>query len=312
MWHLYDLISKLIDYTSPKDIKMDRYEELKLAEKGALLSIFTYVSLAMAKLLIGHWGHSNSLFADGMNNLTDIISSTTVFIGLRVARKPADHDHTYGHWKFETVASMITSFIMLTIGLEVLGSTIEKIAHQSYSKPEPLTALVGIFSAIVMVAVYFYNRALARRVNSQALLAAAKDNLSDAYTSIGTSVAILATIIQFPILDTIAAIVIAALILTTALGIFRESVFSLSDGFSEEILKDYEKMLLNIDGIREIRLIRGRTYGSNIFLDVVVAMDADLSVLQSHHITEIIENRLRKEFNVYDIDVHVEPYMENN
>ncbi|MDR1522055.1 MAG: cation diffusion facilitator family transporter [Streptococcaceae bacterium] len=287
---------------------MNRYEDLKIAEKGAIISIISYIFLAVGKLLIGVWGTSNALFADGLNNFTDIIASLVVIIGLRIARKPADNDHTYGHWKVETVASMITSFIMLMIGLEILGDAVEKIVQKTYLKPEPLTALVGVISAIVMILVYFYNQTLASKVHSSALYAAAKDNLSDAYTSIGTTIAILATVFKFPLLDTIAAIIIAILVLKTALEIFKESVFSLSDGFSDNLLTDYKKMILSIDEVKEVRLIRGRTYGTNIFLDVVVAMDSNLSVLQSHLVTEIIEKRLAEEFQIYDIDVHVEPY----
>jgi cation diffusion facilitator family transporter len=198
---------------------------------------------------------------------------------------------------------------MLMIGLEVLGDAIAKIMHRTYSKPEPLTALVGIVSAFLMILVYFYNRALAEKVHSNALYAAAKDNLSDAYTSIGTTVAIWATVFKFSLLDTIAAIIIAILILKTALEIFKESVFSLSDGFPNNLLKNYKKMILSIEEVKEVRLIRGRMYGTNIFLDVVVAMSPNLSVLQSHSVTEIIEKRLAEEFQVYDTDIHVEPYV---
>jgi cation diffusion facilitator family transporter len=287
---------------------VNRYKDLKIAEKGAIISILSYIFLAIAKLFIGIWGDSNALFADGLNNSTDIIASLVVIIGLRIARKPADSDHAYGHWKVETVASMITSFIMLMIGLEVLGDTVEKIVQKTYSKPDPLTALVGVISALLMILVYFYNRKLAAKVHSSALYAAAKDNLSDAYISIGTTIAILATVFKFPLLDTIAAIIIAILILKTALEIFKESVFSLSDGFSDNLLADYKKMILSIDEVKEVRLIRGRMHGTNIFLDVVVAMDSNLSVLQSHSVTEIIEKRLAEKFQVYDTDVHVEPY----
>jgi cation diffusion facilitator family transporter len=287
---------------------VNRYEDLKIAEKGAIVSILSYIFLATAKLLIGVWGDSNALFADGLNNFTDIIGSLVVFIGLRIARKPIDKNHAYGHWKIETVASMITSFIMLLIGLEVLGDAIEKVMHKTYSKPDPLTALVGIISALIMIFVYFYNRTLAEKVHSSALYAAAKDNLSDAYTSIGTTVAILATVFKFPLLDTIAAIIIAILVLITALEIFKASVFSLSDGFPENLLEKYKKIILSIDEVQEVRLIRGRTYGANIFLDVVIAMDPNLSVLQSHSITEIIEKRLSSKYQIYDIDIHVEPY----
>ncbi|MDR0921509.1 MAG: cation diffusion facilitator family transporter [Lactobacillales bacterium] len=292
-------------------MEKNRYEELKTAEKGAVISIIAYIVLATSKIIIGNWANSNALRADGLNNFTDILSSLAVLIGLRISRRPPDDDHAYGHWKLETVASMITSFIMLMVGLEVLGSAITKIVHHTYSAPDAVSAWVGIFSAIVMYAVYFYNKRLAKKVKSPALLAAAKDNLSDAWTSIGTSVAIFAAIFKINILDSIAAVVIAILILKTAFDIFRESAFSLSDGFNEELLPEYKKLIMSINGVKGVRTIRGRTYGANIFLDVVVLMDPTLTVMQSHYITEIIEKKLQEEYGIFDTDVHVEPYLAN-
>lgn len=286
----------------------ERYQELKAAEKGAIVSIVAYIFLSVFKLAVGSWGHSEALQADGLNNLTDIIASVAVLIGLKLARRPADDDHKYGHWKVETVASMITSFIMLMVGLQVLFSSIQSMLHHELSKPDPIIACVGIFSAIVMYGVYFYNKKLSTKVKSSALLAAAKDNRSDAWTSIGTALAIVASSFHMYWLDNLAAIVVGLLIVKTAIGIFRDSAFSLSDGFSEEQLELYKADILTIDGVRDVRAIRGRTYGANVFLDVIVLMDSTLTVKQSHDITEKIEKLLSEKYKVFDTDVHVEPF----
>lgn len=288
----------------------ERYQELKAAEKGAIISILAYIVLSVLKLVVGSWAQSEALRADGLNNFTDIIASVAILIGLRLARRPADDDHRYGHWKVETVASMVTSFIMLMVGLQVLVTAIQSIVHNDSTPPDPVAAYVGVFSAIVMIIVYIYNKRLSEKVKSGALLAAAKDNLSDAWTSIGTSVAIFAASFRMGWLDSAAAIVVALLIIKTALGIFQDSAFSLSDGFSEKQLQEYKIELLKIEDVKDIRSLRGRTYGSNVFLDVVVLMDGDLTVRQSHAVTETVEKVLRDKYQVFDTDVHVEPYGE--
>lgn len=288
-----------------------RYKELKIAEKGAWVSISAYIILAFTKIFMGIFANSEALRADGLNNFTDVIASVSVLIGLKLARKPKDNDHRYGHWKFENIASMITSFIMLMVGLEVLYSSFEKIVNNSFTPPNPLSALVGIGSALIMVAVYIYNSRLAKKVNSQALMAKQrKDNLSDAYTSIGAAVAIAASYLHFYILDTVAAFIIGIIIIKTAAEIFRESSFTLSDGFPEEDLEKYKKDILKIPGVKGVPFLRGRTYGANIFLDIVIYVDAQLSVAESHMITEEIEKQLSEKFEVFDIDVHVEPFPE--
>ena len=95
-----------------------------MGERGAIISIIAYICLTALKLVIGSIAGSEALKADGLNNATDIVASIAVLIGLRLAQRPADKDHTYGHWKAETVASLVASFIMMAVGLQVLFEAI--------------------------------------------------------------------------------------------------------------------------------------------------------------------------------------------
>ncbi|HFU4116298.1 TPA: cation diffusion facilitator family transporter [Streptococcus suis] len=282
-------------------------QNLKLAERGAIISITAYITLSGIKLAAGHIFHSDALTADAFNNISDIIGNIAVLVGLRMAQKPADTDHKFGHWKMEDLASLITSFIMFVVGFQVLYSTLIKIISNQTVKIDMTGAIVGIFSALVMIGVYLYNKSLAKRVHSKALEAAAKDNLSDAVTSIGTSVAIFAAAFNFPIVDKIAAVIITFFILKTAYEIFMESFFTLSDGFDEELLHKYEEDILKLPKIVAVKSQRGRTYGANIYLDIVLEMNPDLSVYESHEITEQVEQLLTLKHGVFDVDIHVEP-----
>ncbi|CYU67922.1 cation diffusion facilitator family transporter [Streptococcus suis] len=280
---------------------------LKLAERGALLSIGAYIILSGIKLVAGQLFHSDALRADAFNNISDIIGNIAVLVGLKMAQKPADTDHKFGHWKMEDLASLITSFIMFVVGFQVLYDTLQKLISNSSIEVDIMGAIVGIFSALVMLAVYLYNNRLAKKVRSKALEAAAKDNLSDAVTSIGTSIAIFAAAFNFPIVDKIAAIIITFFILKTAYDIFMESFFTLSDGFDENLLKKYEEDILKLPKIVAVKSQRGRTYGANIYLDIVLEMNPDLSVYESHEITEQVEQLLTLKHGVFDVDIHVEP-----
>ena len=286
---------------------MTTYENLRAARRGPIVSIVAYMLLTIAKLLAGHFLNSSSLIADGFNNLSDILGNVALLIGLHLASQPADSDHRFGHWKIEDLSSLITSFIMFVVGFQVLIQTVRKVFLRIETVVDPLGATVGVLSAIVMCGVYFYNKSLAKKLKSSALIAAAKDNLSDAVTSIGTSIAIIAASFNLTIIDYITAIIITFFILKTAYDIFMEATFSLSDGFYEKNLKAYEKAILEIPKVTKVKKQRGRSYGSNIYLDIVVEMNPDLSVYESHAITEQIEKVLSKRFSVYDTDVHVEP-----
>lgn len=282
-------------------------QNLKLAERGAIVSITAYIALSGIKLAAGSMFHSDALTADAFNNISDIIGNIAVLVGLRMAQKPADTDHKFGHWKMEDLASLITSFIMFVVGFQVLYSTLIKIMSNQTVEIDLTGAIVGIFSALVMVGVYLYNKSLAKKVHSKALEATAKDNLSDAVTSIGTSVAIFAAAFNFPIVDKIAAVIITFFILKTAYEIFMESFFTLSDGFDEELLHKYEEDILKLPKVVAVRSQRGRTYGANIYLDIVLEMNPDLSVYESHEITEQVEQLLTLKHGVFDVDIHVEP-----
>lgn len=288
-------------------MNQDPIENLRIAKRGPIVSIVAYLVISIAKLIFGYSFHSNSLVADGFNNLSDIVGNVALLFGLHLASQPADANHKFGHWKFEDLSSLITSFIMFIVGFQVLIQTLQAIFFGKETAIDPLGAIVGVISALIMLLVYAYNKRLSKRVKSSALVAASKDNLSDAITSIGTSVAIVAASLHLPIIDRIAAIVITFFILKTAYDIFMQSVFSLSDGFDNKHLKKYEAAILEIPKITAVKSQRGRTYGSNVYLDIVLEMNPDLSVYESHAITEQVEQMLSERFAVYDIDIHVEP-----
>ena len=278
----------------------ERYKDLQLAEQGARISMVAYVTLSFAKLFIGNAFGSASLSADGLNNFTDVISTVAVMIGLRIARRPADEDHPYGHWKAETIASLSTSFIMLLVGLQVLFSSFSKLTGGEFTTPDVVSGVTALIAGFIMIGVYIFNNRLANRINSIGLAASAKDNLSDALTSFAAAIAIFGSIFGLYWLDGVMAVIVGVVI-------FRESAFSLSDGFETNYLAEYRQAILDIPDVQQVTTIAARSYGANVYVDVTILLDKDLTVLRSHEITEEVEERLRTAFNVFETDVHVEP-----
>ena len=141
---------------------MTTYENLRAARRGPIVSISAYLLLTIAKLIAGHFLNSSSLIADGFNNLSDILGNVALLIGLHLASQPADSDHRFGHWKIEDLSSLVTSFIMFVVGFQVLIQTVRKFFLREETVVDPLGAAVGVLSAIVMCAVSFYNKGLAK------------------------------------------------------------------------------------------------------------------------------------------------------
>ncbi len=284
-----------------------KFDNLKRGERGAMISIAAYILLSVIKLLVGYSADSAALRADGLNNTTDIIASIAVLIGLRISRRPADDNHKYGHWKSETIASMVASFIMMAVGLQVLIDTISSLFEGKQESPDIVAAYVGIGSAVVMYFVYRYNRKLSEEIDSKAVMAAAKDNRSDAWVSIGASIGIIGSQFGMPWLDIVTAIIVGFLICKTAWDIFSEASHELTDGFDEQKLKMYEDVIFDLEGVKGIKSIKGRNYGNNEVVDVVILVNSTLNIHQAHDIATKVEDTLTQEYGVYDIHVHVEP-----
>lgn len=290
-----------------KKMENQKYKNLKLGERGAIISIIAYVFLSIIKLVVGYMSDSAALRADGLNNTTDIVASIAVLIGLRLSQKPPDKDHGYGHWKSETIASMVASFIMLAVGIQVLNEAITSMFQGGKETPHIGAAYVGVFSSIVMYFVYRYNKKLAEKINSKAVMAAAKDNISDAWVSIGTAIGIFGSQLNMPWLDTLTAITVGLLICKTAWDIFKLASHELSDGFDVDKIKLYQDIVKKVDGVLGIETIKGRYYGNNEVIDIVILVDSSLNIKDSHDIASHVEKILINDHGVYDVHVHVEP-----
>ncbi|MCD8797739.1 cation diffusion facilitator family transporter [Mammaliicoccus sciuri] len=279
---------------------------LRIAQRGAYISLVTYIILSILKYVVGTTYNSAALKADSLNNLTDIFVSVAVLIGLKISVKPADKNHPYGHMKTENITTLIVSFIIMFVGIEVISSNIPKLIQGDYSEPSTLTIWVSFISGIIMILVYLFNWKLAIKTKSTSLKSAAKDNLSDALVSIGTGIGLIFTQFGLPIIDIILAVILGFIIVYTGFTIFKESIFTLSDGFHEKDLNNYIEEIENIEGVLDVPSIKGRYHGNSVFLDVTIIVDKDLTLDEAHDICDLVEHQL-KEAGAYSSYVHPEP-----
>ncbi|MGX4585157.1 cation diffusion facilitator family transporter [Paenibacillus chitinolyticus] len=286
---------------------MEAYNDLKQGERGAWTSIVAYIALTVLKLGIGYRAGSEALTADGLNNATDLIASVAVLIGLRISRKPPDSDHPYGHFRAETIAALIASFIMFAVGIQVFIQAISSFTGPKLEAPGMLAAWVALLCAAIMYGVYVYNIRLARRINNKALLAAAYDNRSDAFVSLAAFAGIIGARLGLPWLDPVAAVLVSLLICKTAWGIFIDAAHALTDGFDDKKLALYKQTIAGTPGVEAIEDVRARVHGNQVLLDVVIVVDHQLTVAQSHDIAEDVEQRMLRKHKVGHVHVHVEP-----
>lgn len=287
---------------------MERALELKQAEKGAWLSIIAYILLSVIKLFIGSIGNSEALSADGLNNTTDVIVSIAVLIGLKISRIPADENHHYGHYRAESVSSLIAAFIMAAVSMQILANAGKSFLYADYSKPDMLTCWIALLCAFIMFLVHLYNRKLAKKYHSPSLKAAAEDNKADALVSLGAFVGILGASAGVIWLDSLAAFIVGLIILKTAFSIFKEASTTLTDGFDQVRLRLIRRTIEKTTGVLEVKDIKARAHGNKVYVESTILVNPNLNVIESHKITEDIEkNALNEHKNTY-VHVHIEPF----
>ncbi|GEN56865.1 putative transporter YeaB [Halolactibacillus alkaliphilus] len=283
-------------------------DAFKKGSRGALVSIIVYFIISITKLVVSYVADSQALRADGLNNATDVISSVIIFIGLRIAVKPADHNHRYGHARAEMIASLVASFIMLTVSIQVLTQSITNLINRNYPEPGWLAFWVASISGFILFIVYRYNYNLSQSVKSHALKAASLDNRADSLISFAAAIGIIGTRFGLFWLDPVLSLFVGLLIAKTAYDTFIQASHTLSDGFDPEMIKKIKLLVLLDPDVLHVSDIRGRTVGSHIMIDMIIYVDPDLTIKSGHDITDRIEAQLTDQLAIEYTTIHVEPY----
>lgn len=278
------------------------------AETVLWRSLAVYAAMAIGKLVIGFAAHSRALQADGWNNATDLLALGAVLAGVIFARKPPDADHPYGHWRAETIATLVVAFLMFGVGLEVLSQAAASLLTGRVHTPDGIAAWVALASAAIAFLLYRLNRRLAVQTANEAVRAAALDNRSDALVSLGTAIGVACAKLGLTWLDPLVAAAIGAVILKTAAHIGRNAIHALSDGVDAALLDRLSREAGQTPGVERVKSIKARTHGSNrLLVDLTICVRPDLNVVDSHRITEEVERRLQAIHPVVHVHIHVEP-----
>ncbi len=283
-------------------------QSFKKGSRGATLSIIVYIFLSIAKLSVSFIADSHALRADGLNNSTDVLSSIVVLIGLRIAIKPADHNHRYGHARAEMIASLIASFIMVSVSIQVMTQAVTNLINKNYPEPGLLAFWTAVISGIILFFVYRYNYQLSQKINSSALKAASLDNRADSFISFAAATGIIGTYFGLYWLDSVLGLFVGVLIFYTAYQTFSHASHTLSDGFDPEMITKIKQLTLLDPGTKYVSDIRGRTVGNQVMIDMIIYVDPDMTVKAGHDITDRIENLLYDQLGISYVTIHVEPY----
>ncbi|NIK68497.1 cation diffusion facilitator family transporter [Paenibacillus sp. BK033] len=280
------------------------------------ISLFSNLILTGIKLIVGLMFKSQVLIADGVHNAGDVIASMAALGAAKVAQKPADEDHPYGHGKSELIGSALVAIIMVVAALFIAYHSFESFFH-----PAAAASMVAFVAAVVSLFwklwLYIYCIRVSKQTSSKSLEATAFDHLADVYASLAAVIGIGAAIIgernDISFLsygDAAAGIVVAYFVLKLAYHMGKEAVDVLMEKtVSPEKLQDYERLVSSIPEVKRIDRIRAREFGQYVMIDVRVGIPGELTIQEGHDVSRKIKQTiLDRHKDVEEVLIHLNPW----
>lgn len=269
---------------------------------------FLNVAVSAAKYGYGLFSHSTSMQADGIHSLFDSAGNIIGLVGMTFASRPADQDHPYGHGKFETYASVAIGLLLLFAAFTVGSEAVQNLMGGTHAvQVTALSFIVMILTLCVNMGVTLYERRIAKRLGSEILAADAKHTLSDVAVSLGVVVGLILVKAGIPVADSVMALVVSAVILYTAWGVFRQANATLSDT-ARIPSADIAALVCATPGVEGCHRIRTRGTTAEVYVDFHVLVDPLMTVYNAHALAEKLEREISDRFaQVVDVTIHIEP-----
>ena len=291
-------------------------QQMKSNEQEAMrvsaYSIVVNLLLTVFKLLAGIIAHSGAMISDAVHSASDVLSTFVVIGGVKIAGKAPDHEHPYGHDRFECVASVILAVMLALTGAGIGWSGIQDIMGGNYKTlaiPGKLALIAAVVSILAKEGMYWYTRIHAQRIGSSALMADAWHHRSDALSSVGSFIGIFGARLGFPVMDPIASVIISLFIIKASLDIFMDAISKMTDqACDDETVKKIEDTICKVPGVLAIDTLKTRDFGAMIYVDVEIQANAQLPLVEAHRIAEQVHDDIENNFpQVKHCMVHVNP-----
>lgn len=289
---------------------LDAAKISKLKARASYVGAAINVLQTLIKIGFGILGQSAALIADGIHSLSDLLSDLLVIIAVRLGSREPDHDHPYGHRRFETIATVILGFSLIGIGGAIVWSVMERMATpEQLPVPNQLSLAVASISILINEWLYHYTKRIAKTTRSKLLLANAWHQRSDALSSLVVLIGIGSVMMGYPLADGIAAVVVALMVAKIGLNLVFQSIKELVDtSLPPALVADIRQAIHAIDGVEGIHLLRTRQMGEDALIDAHIVVDPRITVSEGHMIGDIVRDDLIKRFDdVMDVLVHVDP-----
>ena len=286
--------------------------EASVIRKLSLVSIVGNTVLSGFKFFAGVSGHSSAMISDAVHSCSDVLTTLIAWVGVKLSKKDSDSAHPYGHERLECIASLLLGVVLLLTGLGIGKAGLETILSRRYETlaiPSAIALIAALVSIVGKEAMYWYTRYYAKRIHSSAFLADAWHHRSDALSSIGSLIGIAGSMLGFPVLDSVASVVICLFILKVSYDILKDAVVKLLDtSCGEEYEKKLSTYIAAQRGVICVDLLRSRMFGNKVYIDLEIQVDGDKSLREAHAVAEQIHRDVEQTFpDIKHIMIHVNP-----
>lgn len=283
------------------------------------LGIVVNVLLTILKGVVGFISGSKALLADAAHSASDIVGSVVILFGIRIAMKPADEEHPYGHGKAETIASIIVALILIVVGIEIAITSAKVFFGETPTVPGKSALIAIAISLIIKELLFQYKYRLGKKINSIALISEAWHHRSDALSSGAALLGVGATLIgahynlsYLIYSDAVAGIIVSLIVIKVGYSLAKDaSQIMMEKVLPKEEAQKFYDTALTIPRVLTIDQMHARTHGHYVVIDIKIGVDPDLTVQEGHTIAKDVKNTLiKKHKEVKDVLVHVNPFGE--
>ena len=282
------------------------------ATRAALLGLGVNLALGIAKLVGGLVGSSFALIADAVNSLGDVVTTVVVLLALRVAQRPADAEHPYGHTRAEGIAASNVAVLIIISAMVVGWEAIQRLSHP-HAVPPMWTLWLAGANIVIKEGLYRYKIKVGKRTGSGAMIANAWDHRSDALCALAVLLGLLAIRLggpRFIWADEAASLVVMGAIIWSGVQLFRTSASDLMDVQADpELVERIRAAARQVKDVRDVETLWVRKSGLEFFADIHIEVDQHFTVAAGHRIGHEVKDRLLRDFpRLRDVLVHLEPY----
>lgn len=281
------------------------------------IGIIINVLLTILKGIGGFISGSRALLADALHSASDIVSSVVILFAVKIANKPPDEEHPYGHGKAENVAAIIVALLLIVVGIEISISSIKIFFGERPSAPGSIALVIIIISIILKEGLFHYKYYVGKKYRSSALISDAWHHRSDSLSSIaaliGVGGAILGEKFNIPLLvfgDAAAGVIVSVIVIKIGYDLAKESsLIMMEKVLAKEDIQEFKKTVRSVEGVLRIDQMLARTHGSYVIIDIKISVDPNITVKEGHDIARNVKQILLKEHDdIEDVLVHVNPY----